>query len=110
MSFFPKAWLAFVIVTPVFLFITVLTAAGGHGSYMPAKILFPWTMAATAFTDGAITQPLVAMAIVQYPLYGIMLDWARAAARLRLGMLAIAGVHFVAVAVAFLISNRSFTP
>jgi hypothetical protein len=50
------------------------------------------------------------MAIVQYPLYGIMLDWARAAARLRLGMLAIAGVHFVAVAVAFLISNRSFTP
>jgi hypothetical protein len=109
MSFFPKASLAFVIVTPVFLFITVLAAGGGYGSYMPAKILFPWTMAATAFTNG-ITGPLMAMAIMQYPLYGIMLDWARSAARLRLGMLAIAGVHFVAVAVAFLISDRSFTP
>jgi hypothetical protein len=109
MKFFPKATLAFVIVTPVFLFITVLAAGGGHGSYMPAKLLFPWSMAGTAFT-ASITEGLVAIAIAQFPIYGIVLDWARYAGRFKWGGLVLAGAHFVALDLAFLISNPSFTP
>ena len=109
MKFFPIASLAFVLVTPVFLFITVLAAGGGHGSYMPAKLLFPWTMAATAFTRD-IVQPFVVVAIAQYPVYGIMLDWVRSAGQLRSGVLTLAAAHVAAVMLAFAISNPSFTP
>jgi hypothetical protein len=65
-------------------------------------------MAATGFTR-TITEPLMAIGIAQYPIYGIMLDWARYAGRLKLGLLALAG-SLVGVDLAFLISNRSFTP
>jgi hypothetical protein len=84
MKFFPIASLAFVLATPVLLFITVLAAGGGHGSYMPAKLLFPWTMAATAFTR-EIAQPFIAVAIAQYPAYGIALDWARSTRAIEAG-------------------------
>ena len=109
MKFFPVATLAFVLVTPVFHFITALAAGGGHGSYMPAKLLFPWTMAATAFTRD-IAQPFIAVAIAQYPVYGVILDWARSAGQLKSGVLALAAAHVAAVMLAFVISNPSFTP
>jgi hypothetical protein len=109
MSLFPKFLLAFVIVTPVFLFITVLAAGGGHGSYLPAKLLFPWSMAGTAFT-GNITQALVAMAIAQYPVYGVMLDCARYAGRFNPGLMALAAIHFIGMNTALLMAHPTFTP
>jgi hypothetical protein len=109
MSFFPKFLLAFLIVTPVFLFISVLAAGGGHGSYLPAKLLFPWSMAGTAFT-GTVTQALLALAIAQYPVYGIVLDWARYIDRLMPGTIALAAVHFVGMNTALLMAHGSFTP
>ena len=109
MKFFPIASLACVLATPVLLFVTVLAAGGGHGSYWLAKLLFPWTMAATAFTR-EIAQPFVAVAVAQYPVYGIVLDWVRSAGQLKSGMLALAGAHLAAVILAFAIANPSFTP
>ena len=103
------ATLAFVVVTPILLFVTVAAAGGGHGTYYLAKILFPYTMAATAFT-GAIVQPFIAAAFVQYPLYGTILDWRRSAGRFKPGLLALAATHLVAVLLAFGISNPSFPP
>jgi hypothetical protein len=109
MSFFlPKATLAFVVAAPVLIWVVVVAGGGGHGSYLPAKILFPYTMAATAFTRD-IVQPFIAAAIVQYPLYGVILDWARYRDRFRAGGLALAATHLVAVGLALLISNPSFT-
>jgi hypothetical protein len=107
--FLGKATLVFVVATPVLLFVVVVAAGGGHGSYVLAKILFPYTMAATAFT-GEIAQPFIAAGIVQYPVYGVILDWARSVDGFRPGLLALAAIHFVAVGFAFLISNPSFTP
>jgi hypothetical protein len=107
--FLGRATLAFIAVTPVLLLVVVFTAGAGHGTYYAAKILFPYTMATTAFTTG-IREPFVAVGIVQYPLYGVLLDCARYVGRFKPALLALAGVHFVAIVLAFLISDPSFTP
>jgi len=107
--FLGKASLAFVAVTPVLLLVVDFTVGAGHGTYYAAKILFPYTMASTAFTTG-MSEPFVAVGIVQYPLYGVLLDWARYVGRFKPTLLALAGVHFVTIVLAFLISDPSFTP
>jgi hypothetical protein len=98
-----------ILLTPVFLFITVVLAGGGHGTYYAAKTFFPWSMMSTAVTR-SITQPLVVLAFAQYPIYFIMLDVARAKGGFRPAALALLAVHFMAIMLAFAISNRSFTP
>jgi hypothetical protein len=103
------ATLAFLLLSPILLFVTVVAAGGGHGVYSPAKILFPYTMAATAFTGG-IVQPFIAAAIVQFPLYGVILDWTRSVGRFKPALLALAATHLSAVSLAFAVSNPSFTP
>src|SRR5262249_38380856 len=69
-----------ILTAPPALFVVVVAAGGGHGAYWLAKTLFPWTMMSTAWTR-TIAQPYVALAIAQYPLYGIVLDMARARGR-----------------------------
>jgi hypothetical protein len=98
-----------VLATPLLLFMVVLAAGGGHGTYGLAKALFPWTMMSTAVTR-SITQPFVVLGIAQYPLYGIILDCARAAGRFKPAALALLAAHFSALMLAFAISNPSFTP
>jgi hypothetical protein len=63
----------------------------------------------TAVTK-SITQPLIVLGIAQYPLYGIILDCARAAGRFKSAALTLLAAHFSAIMLAFSISNRSFTP
>jgi hypothetical protein len=101
--------LAGILVTPPLLFLVVVAAGGGHGTYWLAKTFFPWTMMSTAVTR-SITQPLVVLGIVQYPLYGIILDVARAKGRFKPAALTLAAVHFSALMLAFAVSNRSFSP
>jgi hypothetical protein len=101
--------LGFFVVTPVLAMFAVAMAAGGHGSYTPAKSFFPYSMAATALTR-EITMPLMVAALVQYPAYGGILAWARSVGRFRSSLLALAATHFVAVVLAFGVSNPSFTP
>jgi hypothetical protein len=54
-------------------FTAVLLAGGGHGSYLPAKFLFPFTMG-SIYWLGSITKPFVFLAIVQFPFYGWFLS------------------------------------
>ena len=60
------------VITPVFLCAAVASAGAGHGHYLWAKILFPFTML-SARVFGSITVPFIALAIVQFPLYGLIL-------------------------------------
>ena len=53
--------------------IAVFFAGGGHGTYIPAMGLFPLGLLSTLFFD-RITMPFVVMAIVQYPVYGFIID------------------------------------
>ena len=101
--------LGFFVVAPVLALFAAGAAGGGHGSYMPAKIFFPYSMAATALTR-EITPPLMVAALVQYPLYGGILAWARSTGRFKPGVLALAATHLGAVVLAFGMSSRSFTP
>jgi len=95
--------------TPLLLFLVVAAAGGGHGTYWLAKMFFPWSMMSTAVTR-SITQPLIVLGIAQYPLYGIILDLARARSRFKPAALTLLFAHFSALMLAFSISNRSFTP
>jgi hypothetical protein len=59
--------------------IAVAYAGGGHGTYAPAKILFPYTMCLAMAIAGSITPPLMALALLEFPLYGFSIG--RAASR-----------------------------
>ena len=52
--------------------VVVALAGAGHGTYFPAALLFPFTML-LALWVGTISPPLVALALVQYPVYGLLL-------------------------------------
>jgi hypothetical protein len=97
------------LVTPVLAVLVVMAAGGGHGSYYLAKILFPYAMASTVFT-GYITQPIVWLGVLQFPAYGLILDWAHSTGRQGHYTIALVGIHLAFVALAFLFSNPSFTP
>lgn len=53
----------------VAILMSVGSAGAGHGQYVAARIWFPFTMASTYFF-GAISLPFIALAFIQYPVYG----------------------------------------
>jgi len=112
-SFRLRATLLGVLVTPVFLFIMVMASGGGHGTnytyYYLAKIFFPWTMMSTAVAT-YLTPLSFLLGIAQYPIYGIILDRARANGRYWPAVRALVAVHFVAIILAGAFSSRSFMP
>ena len=57
-------------ITPFALAVAVESGGGGHGDYLLAKFLFPYTMILAGLV-GRITYPLIALALVQFPLYGL---------------------------------------
>jgi hypothetical protein len=89
--------------------IALIAAAGGHGTYTLAKILFPYSLALTALT-GSITAPLIVLALVQYPLYAcgpVVAD--DPDVRWRTGAM-IVGAHVAAVVAAFVWADPAFSP
>ena len=53
-------------------FLSVFLMGGGHGSFLPAKLFFPYTMLSTAFT-GSINGGFIVVALIQFPSYGILI-------------------------------------
>lgn len=79
--------------------IAVALAGGGHGTYIPAVALFPLPMITTLVT-GSVTPVAIALAFVQFPLYGLAVGSAPASRRER-ALLTLALVHVLLVAAAF---------
>ena len=85
-------------VTPVAIATVVLAGAAGHGTYLPFKLIFPYTM--LAFRIGnQITLPFMLVGLLQIPTYGLVISgtgehtfWRRVT------LAAISIVHLVAVA------------
>ena len=70
-----KFWLpviSFLAATPVCLLLGIASGGVGHGDYVLARILFPFTMLSAVAFD-TIAAPSIALALVQFPLYGIFL-------------------------------------
>jgi hypothetical protein len=97
-----------VLITIPFLAFVVFTAAAGHGTYAPAKLLFPFAMFA-AVVGHSITPPFIVAACIQFPLYGLVLGSVAGSARFRPLALAVVVLHFLAVAVVFARSDEAFS-
>ena len=89
--------------------VAVFLAGGGHGTYFPAKVFFPYTMVSTGILV-KITPPFIVLACVQFPLYGVILSIANTRGDLRpvAGRLVI--IHIIAVILAFAFSGSGFRP
>lgn len=93
--------------TLVFIFIAAFFAGGGHGSYFAAQLLFPYTMAAT-FLTGTITMSLIVIGLLQFPLYGIVLDHGRSRGTFGKYALIIAAVHLAIFLCALYVTAGTF--
>ena len=99
-----------VIIGSVAIVISVLIAGGGHGSYVPAKLFFPYTMLSTSYID-VISLPFVVLAIAQFPLYGAVIGISGGRGKMFHVSAVIVSVHLIAVVMCFLLlEGGSFDP
>jgi hypothetical protein len=107
-SAFWKPLTACLIATPICLLLAVVSGGGGHGNYLWAKILFPYTMVSTSIFE-SITTPFILLAIIQFPLYGIALGMANRKHKVAQMIVVLSVVHLLAVTITFLFSNDNFS-
>ena len=87
-----------------------VTAAGGHGSYQLATLLFPFTMLAAGST-GRVSGVAIALALAQYPSYGWLMSRAKARGSLKYAAFFLAMLHCVVAYAARAASlDGAFTP
>ena len=87
-----KWTITFCLLTPLLLFVAVYTMGAGHGSYIPAMGLFPFGLLGLLLQD-RISWPFIVIAIIQYPLYGLIIDKANSPRQLWLLILALFVTH-----------------
>jgi hypothetical protein len=90
-----------VAVTPVAALLAVWSAGAGHGHYVLARLLFPYSMLLTRATDDSLTLPLLALGLVQWPLYGALLGFAASRGRALLAAILLLVAHAGAAALCF---------
>jgi hypothetical protein len=71
-------WIS-ILATPVFCLIALFSAGMGHGDYLLAMLLFPFTLLATVFVQHPAAPSfdyfLYGSALLQYPVYGIIFSF-----------------------------------
>jgi hypothetical protein len=93
------------IATPFALLLALWSSGAGHGDYVLAAILFPYTLWSTAAFE-SITSVFVVAAIVQFPLYGSILAFA--GGHRKTVAMALALTHIAAVVLCFIFASDSF--
>jgi len=97
--------LAGVLLTPLALLLAASSAGAGHGDYVVARALFPFSILSTHLT-GSLTIVGVALACAQYPLYGYLIGAALQKKRpWSPGVVVATGAHTLAVALVFAYPN-----
>ena len=90
-----------VLITPVTLFLAYRSAGFGHGQYVSARLFYPFSMLLTLLTNDEIVLPLRVLAVLQFPVYGVLIGYAAKRGHvLRDGLLLIT-LHVVAVVFCF---------
>jgi hypothetical protein len=97
-----------ILLTPICLFLAVVSAGAGHGSYLLAKILFPLSMLSAAAFNSITTLSMI-FAVIQFPLYGLILGMAANRGRLRTLAALLSVTHALAVVFSLLAGNNSFS-
>ncbi len=83
-------------ITPICLYLAALSTGAGHGSYFWAKAFFPYT------TLAEFTTPSLVLAVLQFPLYGVVLGLAEKRYGFVRPRVVLSVVHFTAVLAVFL--------
>jgi hypothetical protein len=91
------------------LYIALTAGGAGHGTYMPAKILFPFCMLSVVFGH-SITTPFVSLAFLQFPLYGLILGAVFRSSRFRSVAISLSVLHIVVLIVVLKFSDPGFSP
>lgn len=96
------------VLTPFLLLLGVGSGGAGHGDYRLAMMLFPYTMLSTAIFD-SITVPFIALAIIQFPLYGVALGYANQRGRFGWVAILLGVVHGLAWLAMSSVATRNFS-
>jgi len=104
---FWKPMIASLVLTPVALFLAVVSGGAGHGDYLWARILFPYTMLST-LRVGSITGPFIWLAIVQFPVYGVALGVANKNHKILPAAFLLLAIHSVAAIIASVFLSENF--
>ncbi len=106
-----KFWTPLVIsliVTPIFLYLGIASGGAGHGNYLLAKLLFPFTMLSTRVV-GSIVAPFILLAIIQCPAYGFILGAANVRRTIFLPAIGLLLLHSVAAVACFFVVGPDFS-
>ena len=79
-------------------------AGGGHGSYLPAKLLFPFFWLLESLIDSNFGL-IGLLAILQFPLYGLVLGISCFFDDMRRYLVGIVAAHLIAVMLIFVLSG-----
>jgi hypothetical protein len=96
-----------ILITPFCVLLAILSSGAGHGNFLYAKILFPYTML-SALQERLISMPFLLFGIFQFPLYGLI--YARAMKKRKQGSVAIVLViaHILAVILCLQLANPNY--
>jgi hypothetical protein len=104
---FGKLFIIGILLTPVCLLLAIGSGGAGHGDYLYAKLLYPYTMLSAPVLDSLVA-PSILFAVPQFPLYGALCGLAAAKGRALTVGLAIMIMHASAVALCFLLLGEIF--
>jgi hypothetical protein len=100
-----RVWPFFVgslLLTPALIWVALLSAGGGHGDYVWAKVFFPFTILSTNIFR-VVTPVFLGVGLVQTPLYGLILGVFAKSGRLLLASCWLLLVHISAVVACFVL-------
>jgi hypothetical protein len=97
-----------VLITIPCLWLVVFAAGAGHGTYAPAKLLFPLAMLAPVFRQ-SLTTPWIIAAILQFPAYGLILGRMYYSRRFRLSVACVALLHLFVAAISLICTHEAFS-
>lgn len=91
------------------LFIAWDSAGGGHGTYISARCLFPYTMYFAMTINDRITAPLIVLALLQFPAHGFAIGLAASRGRTKAVLASIIILHTVAIGLCFSVKSDNFS-
>lgn len=90
-----------ILITIALLVATIFFAGGGHGTYLPAKVIYPYTMIIASFKKEVGVFGMM-LAVAQVPVY-VYLSYKKSHVKYY-----IIGTHGIAVFFAFMINHNAF--
>ena len=89
------------VLMPFAVTLAIISGGGGHGNYGFARALFPIPLLMTRLTRDTITRIVMIAAVLQFPIYGWILDVAARRNRAALAAALVALVHCIGLALCF---------